>query len=569
MRLSRVHSWFSWVADSTVILFFSVFSVKPTERGYRITIILTSSLYEHSSFSLTALKRGLGASVPYTMGVARAAVLLASLQLSLAFFGVGWTPQPAKFPFKKDSRNEAFEESAEDKLRAVRGMPVAHKSVMRKFAIYSAKRAATDTLKNEASKLLITNLDRGEAAIDGCLTAYHVELVRKECGHFVDEDAAMGAISCTKCATKMVEEGALGAPTPSPDPLFQPAAAFHGRLKGFEFKVGVHGAGYYEVADKRPVCSKQEVYRICDKMMASDWLKKQHAAQAHRDYVEPEFRPEGGFTSTYSEIGACLLGKIEEIMVIVADLASCTKFIAGKTMRPNSRCYAYTADNLAKRTRECCIGYEKVVVGRRAETECKADALKVIKDLFIYVKAPFDFCVQDAVKGGTKCQAWAKQVNQCSDDGWGNPTCLFSVSDFLHPAFRLLSAAQKYYALGSPEDKTRKAHNLLTICDKDTMELFNSALERIPGCSFIEENLASFPHWAKTTAATWKKKHNLLKFGTKFGMKGLNGQGICTQRMFTFVEKHGSAFGDPIAEEGDPDDPDREWRRRLRGVTLM
>ena len=189
----------------------------------------------------------------------RTIVFLASVQCSLAFFGLEHSPSPARFPFERDSRNAFSEESATAKLRAVRGLPVAHKSVAATFGRYSEKRVAADTLGHENNVLAIAR--KGEMALDGCLTARHVELIRAKCGHFVEDDESMGAISCTTCAAKVQEEKIF----------FRPS-------------VGSRIAAPHR-------CTKKDLYSICDKMMASSWLKKRHAALAMKDYVVPEFLP--------------------------------------------------------------------------------------------------------------------------------------------------------------------------------------------------------------------------------------------------------------------------------------
>lgn len=444
-----------------------------------------------------------------------AVLLLSSLQASFAFFGSGVQPKPRRdFDFGDEKRNGLAEDSRKAKRQAALGLPVAHQGSKAEYAMWSQTRADADSQKNEEAAL-----DVGETHMDGCLTAHHVDVVRSKCGHFVKEGAAMGDISCATCAK----------PLPG--------------MKG---------------------CSKKEIYRICGKMLASSFVAKQQNQLQRMDYVGHEFKPKGGFESAYGEIGACLLSKVEEITVIVADMVSCEGWDAGKAMKPNSRCYAYSADDLAKRVRECCVGFEKVVVGRRAEMECKHDVLQVVKDIFQYVKPPFDFAVKAGIKRQSSANDWREEVTDCSDTKYRGTKCVFSVLDFMHPAFHLIQAATKFYAWGSARDKTKKAHNLLTLCDAKTMARFDSDDELVPGTSFIQANPQFFPVW-KTfmTDAKWKKKDALME-DRPHTLPGVLAQSICIERLFQFSEKHGSAFGDPLEEGGDPDDPNRAWRR-LRG----
>ena len=224
------------------------------------------------------------------------------------------------------------------------------------------------------------------------------------------------------------------------------------------------------------------------------------------------------------------------------------------------RCGAYAASDLARNVRRCCLGFEHVVMGTEAEAQCKSGVLDILPSIYGYVQPAYKQCVS----GPHLCHGswWGKKALSCREQGWdSHEMCLRVVADFMHTASLLIRRATTFYQLGEPADITKKAKNAITLCDHRTLTMFNRADEMLPQLPFVARN-TPIPQpgvdvdqadgkvaRAARKKGTARKREDMISPATEIE-RGLvwpqwHAQSVCVARLFRFIEKHGTAFGDP------------------------
>ena len=324
--------------------------------------------------------------------------------------------------------------------------------------LFDQEREDADHEAQEEAQLKEGTTLPAASAQQRCFSGPHIDKVHAACNIYVKSDAGMGALECTRCAMAL--------------------------------PVGTAGT---------KMCSKKDAFTLCSKMVEQGYLKQRAAQLDAIEHVRPSYRPAGGFETAYGEIAACLLGKVEDIVILFADMATCDRFAFG-TVRPGQgqRCWGYAGDDLAKRVRECCTGFEKLVLGERAEMRCKKSVLQVVQQVFAYIKPPFDTCVEESAgrlrtttpapgddddtvtQQQLTCKVWRKGVVSCKADiepPWSGLGCLKATMGIMHPITSALKAATEMYTFAVKRDKTAEAKKMLSRCSAATLEHFDEPVE--------------------------------------------------------------------------------------------
>jgi hypothetical protein len=359
-----------------------------------------------------------------------------------------------------------------------------------------------------------------ESASERCFSGPHIDKVREVCGAYLEADPAMGALECTRCAMALPE---------------------------------VNGV---------KMCRKKDAFTLCGKMIEKAYLVKQGAKLWGIDRVRRQYRPQGGFETAYGEIAGCLLGKVEDLALMFADMVTCKRFTFGKQRAGGAqRCWGYAGDDLAKRVRQCCSGFEKLVIGAHAEMRCKKAVLHAVTLIFAYVKPPFDSCVSEAALGAPPpmpappaddddshvqpqptCGGWRAGVLGCKNGvqpAWSGIACLKASMGFMHPIAHLLAAAGQMYGFGVARDRTMEAKRMLSRCNAATLVHFGDAVEMWRGFGSKTARPPSILRVPEDTTGdalgpAFSKKMNTRE---ESRFQAVQAQTECVARLFEYVER--------------------------------
>ena len=202
-------------------------------------------------------------------------------------------------------------------------------------------------------------------------------------------------------------------------------------------------------------CASIKVSYLCDNMGVA--LNQQVERWKRRTaYVQPLFRPKGGFHTAYGEMAACVLGKAEAVLDTLYSMTHCSE--DQWTDEKGSDCYVNTVRDLNKDIGQCCAGYEHIVLFEM-EATCDAAVLPLLDpirqflkpawvmaqrhpDVIDPVRKKYDKCMKEAMKFPHMPHKPTGEGGKACDEAYsfGHARKIFKLA---------VKAAKKIYAKGN------------------------------------------------------------------------------------------------------------------------
>jgi hypothetical protein len=135
-----------------------------------------------------------------------------------------------------------------------------------------------------------------------------------------------------------------------------------------------------------------------------------HGVEMFHGFIDKSFRPEGGFTTPFSEMGACVLDKAQGMLHAATILADCFLPLESPSVAAVF-CPTDIAFFLVTNLRSCCLGFEAVPAERGDEAKCKQITLPLLSQITEFERE-FHSCVVHP----WKCHDYRQEFRHCSLD---------------------------------------------------------------------------------------------------------------------------------------------------------